>query len=1137
MPDPADPFTTRAPNPIASRHPNGAPFEPSTDAGNFAPATDTQIEGELAGEVAGFRILGEIARGGMGIVYRADDPALNRIVAVKVLQDKYRDSPTAAARFLEEARITAQLQHPGIPPVHQVGSVPDGRPFLAMKLIRGRTLADLLKDNAWDRFQAVGVFEQICHTVAYAHDHGVIHRDLKPQNVMVGRFNEVQVMDWGLAKFRSAGTGDPNATTAATTFHDPRAAGDDLQTRAGSVLGTPAYMPPEQAIGAVDKVDERSDVFSLGAILCAVLTGKPPYVRADSESTRQLAALAKLDDAHARLAGCGADPELVALCKRCLTPDPADRPANAGEVAKAVAGLRAAADERARQAELDRVRAEGERVKAEAEAREQRKRRRVLLAAAGVIGGVLATGLGVSLWQMKRANAERDAKDDALKAESRARADEKQARDRAFAALRSMTDELMERTLAAGKGYTLTDEDRAFLSGVIAQDEAFAAIQGDEADTRAVRAEGRYRVGFMRDRLGELKEAEADYDAALDNYMRLAADFPTRPEFRQELARSHNSRAILRRATGRLKEAEADFDAALDIRQQLAADFPTRPEFRQDLAASYNNRANLRRDTGRSKEAEADYDAALDIRQQLAADFPTRPEFRQGLAGSHYSRANLRRDTGRLKEAEADYDAALEIRQQLAAAFPTRPEFRQELAGSHNGRANLRRDTGRPKDAEADYDAALIIQRQLAADFPTRPEFRRELARYHTSRAILLRRATGRLKAAEADYDAAVDIFKRLAADFPSRPEFRQELALSHNSRANLRRATGRPKEAEADYDAAVDIQKQLAADFPTRTEFHRDLAGSHNGRGNLRSASGRLKEAEADYDAALDIRQQLAADFPTRPEFRQELAGSHYNRANLRSATGRLKEAEADYDAALNIQKQLAADFPTRPEFRRDLASSYNDRANLRRDTGRLKEAEADYDAALNIQRQLAADFPTLSDIRNGLAGTCVDLAILHRQRKNLAEAKRLLLEGRPHHLAALKASPTSPSYRGFYRRHLGLLTEVHAGLLEPADAVGTAESLRELDWNPLADAYDAACMLSQCIPIVGKHDQLEDTQRKDAVRFYGDAAMKFLREAVSKGWKDAAHMKKDTDLDPLRERDDFQKLVAELDKKVEKK
>src|SRR5262249_35921664 len=147
-----------------------------------------------------------------------------------------------------------------------------------------------------------------------------------------------------------------------------------------------------------------------------------------------------------------------------------------------------------------------------------------------------------------------------------------------------------------------------------------------------------------------------------------------------------------------------------------------------------------------------------------------------------------------------------------------------------------------------------------------------------------------------------------------------------------------------------------------------------------------------------------------------------------------------------------------------------------------------------------------------------------------NWAAAKRLLLEGRPHHLAALKANPRHPTYRQFYQYHLAALTAAHAGLLEQEDAVRTAETCRSPGWDAPADTYNAACFLSLCVPIVAKHDKLDATQRKEAAQFYGDAAMKLLRDAVSKGYKHVAHLKKDTDLDPLRQRDDFQKLVAEL-------
>jgi tetratricopeptide (TPR) repeat protein len=279
-------------------------------------------------------------------------------------------------------------------------------------------------------------------------------------------------------------------------------------------------------------------------------------------------------------------------------------------------------------------------------------------------------------------------------------------------------------------------------------------------------------------------------------------------------------------------------------------------------------------------------------------------------------------------------------------------------------------------------------------------------------------------------------------------------------------------------------------------------------------------------------LQDGFSADSPiARPEFRQDLANTHTNRGVLLRAAGRLKEAETDYDAALRIYKQLAADNPTRPEFRWELAASHNNLGNLLGTTGRLKEAEADFDAVLRIQKQLVVDFPNHSDLHNDLAGTCTNLAFFYRLEENWAAAKRLLLEGRPHHLATLKANPRHPTFRLYYRNHLKVLTEVHAGLLEKDEAIRTAEARRDLGWDPPADTYDAAGFLSGCIPIAAKHQKLDDRQRKESAQFYTDAALKLLRVAVSKGYKDVAHMKKDTDLDPLRQRDDFRKLVAELE------
>jgi tetratricopeptide (TPR) repeat protein len=1258
--------------------------------GTFLESPLIELDGEASPPArAGRYQLGkELARGGMGVVYSARDESLGRDVAVKVLRQRYQADALAVGRFVDEARITAQLQHPGIPPVFEVGRLDDERPYLAMKLIKGRTLEDLLTERsepASDRSRFLAAFQQICQTLAYAHARGVIHRDLKPGNVMVGAFGEVQVMDWGLAKLLQPDGAPAHAPAAATQTSGgtviQTAREHDSGTLAGSILGTPAYMAPEQAAGEIDRLDERTDVFGLGAILCVILTGAPPYIAKSGEERRLMAIRGTLAQAHARLDQCGADAKLVELCRACLSAEHEARPRDAGVVAAAVAGYLAGVEERARQAETERAKA----VVREAE---QRKRRRTVQVAGGAIAVVLLAGLGVSLWQMFRAidaeglanqNAQKafdegNAKDVALQAEQQARADETKAQHQAFAALRSMTADVIEKRFA--QGMVLTEDDRAFLRGIIAQFDAFADIKGNDVASRALRAEGRLRVGNIRSTLGELKEAELDYDQALSTYQQLVADFPARPKFREALAVSHNNRGALLIATGRLTEAEQDYDKALTIYKQLAAEFPARPELRQKLSDSHNNRGNLLHAAGRLQEAEEDYDYALSSRQQLAAEFPSRtefrqllanthmnrgvqlratgrldraeedydqalsihrqlatefpsrPEFRHDLAKSHYNRGELLRATGRLEEAEEDFDQALSIQKQLAADFPARPEFRHDLAASHDGRGAVMSITGRLEEAQKDYEQALSIQKQLAADFPARPEFRQnlahshqlrggllcakgrlqeaqqdyeqalsigkqlaadfpdralfrqELARSHLDRGSLLhtmRRlkeaeedyeqalsiqkqltaefpsrpelrqdlatshnnrgnllyTTRRLKEAEHDYGQALSIQKQLAADFPSHPDFRQELAGTHNNRGELLRNTSRFTEAEHDYDEALSIQKQLAADFPSHSEFRRDLAVSHNNRGILLRATGRPAAAEKDYDEALSIFKQLAADFPSRLEFRQKLAMSHVNRGNLLSARGRPKDAEQDYGQAISIRKQLAADFPDRPEFRRELAGSHASRGLLLHTTGRQTEAEKDYNQALSIQKQLAADLPDQPDLRNELAGTCVNLALVYQRQENWAAAKRLLLEGRPHHLAALKADPRHPTYRQFYRNHLNVLCRVHAVLLEQDDAVRAAETRRDLGWNAPADAYDAVCFLSLWIPMVAKHPKLDEKQRNEAAHFYGGAAMRLLRDAVSKGYADVVHMKKDTNLHPLRHREDFQKLVAELEGK----
>ncbi|MGH7168901.1 MAG: tetratricopeptide repeat protein [Gemmataceae bacterium] len=367
------------------------------------PTPSANAAAPLTLDAAGHALFEQLGVGGMGEVHRFGDDALQRDLAIKILKAELRGDTSAEQRFLREARLTGSLQHPGIVPVHHLGQLADGRPCYTMKLVRGRTLADLLRHEADgpERLpRLLSVIEKVCQAVAFAHSKGVIHRDLKPSNIMVGEFGEVQVMDWGLAKELSRG--EPVATEAAQEDVETAAwtqAGEGL-SRAGLALGTPAYMPPEQAAGDWDIVDERADVFALGAILCQILTGLPPYHGANRDDLLRRARRGDLAEALGRLEKCGADAVLVALCRECLAAERLQRPRHAGVVAERLASYQAEVRERLRQAELERARSE-------VKALEERKRRRLLAVLA--LATLVLMGSGVAAWwqwHRRRAQAE-----------------------------------------------------------------------------------------------------------------------------------------------------------------------------------------------------------------------------------------------------------------------------------------------------------------------------------------------------------------------------------------------------------------------------------------------------------------------------------------------------------------------------------------------------------------------------------------------------------------------------------------------------------------------------------------------------------------------------------------------------------
>jgi serine/threonine-protein kinase len=918
-----------------------------------------------------YQLLGEIARGGMGAVFKGRDADLGRDVAVKVLLEAHAGRTELAQRFVEEAQIAGQLQHPNVVPVYELGLCPDYRPYFAMKLVKGRTLAALLRERpgpARDRPRFLAIFQQVCRAVAYAHAKGVVHRDLKPSNVMVGSFGEVQVMDWGLAKVLPRGgaadeapPGDATVIRTARSEGSGTPAGVGSGTQAGRVLGTPAYMSPEQARGETARLDERCDVFGLGAILCEVLTGRPPYAGGGSELYRR-AADGDLADAFARLDGCGADAELVGLAERCLAAEPGGRPRDARAVEAELTAYLESVERRLRAAEVGRA-------EAQVRAAEERKRRRVQLALAATmlmaVGGSAAGGL----WYQR---------DRAERAAARAEAEERVGAAEAEAGLLQGQGRLAEAQAAAGRAAALAADDRvsperreraaglaAALEGEAHRAEADRRLLDRLLDVRRPREATPARPAGTNLAAAAEPDADEEFAAAfrdwgLDVDTALAAEAESRLGDRPAAVRAGVAAALDEWAEERRQKGrpEADWRRLAALAGAVDPD-PRHRELRALLAG----------DGLRGEGATARFSAALLPLGRLAGLEPPGP-----------ARARLRELAGRPGEAEGPPLGVLllaralreagndpEAERLLRAALADRPG---EPALLHALGGQLEQQRRWPEATEC-YAAARAVRPELGVALAQalarlgRPaeglavldrltRLRPEAARYRSGRGCLLGEL-GRYPEAEAEFREAL----RLRPDLPE----------AHNNLGSALAGQGRHKEAEAEFrealrllpgyaeahsnlgDALADQGRHAEAEAECRAalRLEPDLPEAHNNLGSALAGQGRHKEAEAQHREALRLR-------PEWPD-------AQFNLGNALHKQGRLKEAVAAFREALRLKP--------------DYAAAYVNLASTLADQDRFAEAEAACRAALRLQPDSPEALGNLGD------------ALLRQGRPREAEAE----------------------------------------------------------------------------------------------------------------------------------------------------
>jgi tetratricopeptide (TPR) repeat protein len=802
-----------------------------------------------------YELLGALARGGMGIVYRARQRSLNRPVALKMMLAGRHASADDIQRFKNEAEAAANLDHPHIVPVYEVGEH-DGQSYLVMKLIEGASLAHLVGSGQWEvgghdtSRRAAGLISTVARAVHHAHQRGVLHRDLKPSNILVDAQGQPYVTDFGLAK---------------------RVGGDIELTQSGAILGSPPYMAAEQATGCRGAVTTATDVYGLGAVLYALLTGRPPF-QADS-ALETIEKVKACEPEPPSSINPRIDRDLETICLKCLQKVPQRRYASAQELAD----------------DLDRWLG-GQPITARPVTRAERawrwcRRNPAVAALTGAVASLAVMAL-VGLVVSNRTIA-------------RERVEAERQRDEARQAVDDMYTEVAEQWLA--QQAALEPVQNKFLQKALEYYQRFAGIEATDPQVRLKTAVAYDRVGLIQERLGRHPEAEAAYRRGLSILKQLTTDSPLLPEYRSGLSSIQRNLGNMLRAEGQLVEGERLMRESTALNEKLAADSPAVPAYRSGLARSYQKLGRLLSSSGHFAEAERACRRAIELGEKLAADSPAVPEYRSDLVDSHNLLVKIVVETGRLPEAEPVGRRAVELGEKLAAEAPSVPEYRIALATAYANSAVALAKLGHPVEAGQALRQCIALQERLATDSPSVPGYRRNLANGQLNLGKVLD-MTGQYAEAEQANRRAIALLEKLASDVPSVPEYRSLLAASHTNLGAALVRTGRRDEAEQSVRRTIALLEELTSDSPTVPEYRCDLAKNENNLAAVLEESGNHAEAEQRVRRAIWLSEKLSTESPSVPEYQWVQVISHLTLAGIMEHTARPAEAEQAHRKAIAL-------------------------------------------------------------------------------------------------------------------------------------------------------------------------------------------------------------------------------------------